>query len=944
MAVNILSKIKSLKSKISSHFNIACCLAASCLLSCSCSDKMTVFVSSTATTAEKEAAQELVDNLSKVYVNSRFVLKEGESFNGKGIYLGTSQSMPSLADEIGKDTTLVSYDGYMVRNASNKSLIYGKSGKGVVNGVYGLLNSLNYGSYIHKDAIPAESNEKFTLEKINNLLSNPVVEQRINFAWHNFLSGCSSWDLPDWQHWIKQSQKVGFNAVMLHCYGNSPMFNFEYNGASKWVGRMANSKEGREWRIQHCDDIRRAIGGQLFDQEFFGSELTARNDVPHEVAVREFTNNILSYASQRGMETIMSIDIDTKPAISQDILKTLPEEARIKVEIPEVDFLNQSGGDFFLPNPDTDAGYGYYKAQVQSLVSSYPTLNNICLWFRIQATPLMGLKKDDMPLKWQKEYEALIAEKPEAEKYWRSVGIFALGKVTEAYKKAASEIAPSLTISIGTWFKYFLPAADYFVAKDVPFIFLDYPYAQETMIGSEKTANQLKDITSRRKVTPIYWGQEDNGYYYGATLEPVEELGTKSQKAGVHGFGIIQWMHKPTEIFVSHMNRQLWSDKLDESLESSVNDYVQKHFNDDIHTLMNEYFIKWVNEGIAIGRESGVRFITSRTSKGDSIQAAIKERVSLLDKALKKVNSKEEEELIAYHYHLENFISKVIEVENHFFKAQDLLVAGKMEEARAETKLCNIEEVINYYAEYIGYYGITKEEMGMLVSMNMRWYPSYVQLRSTVGLDDLRFNFDHTNYEPLVHEPGWSTFFFDKDKKLWETFGTHEIGGTEWNRQGDINIQGQMPESYNEVMQTGLKLKDAVTIPVRPNPHGPQFTMPLPSDYLSAGKYKLTIFTTADEDCTISVNLTINDIKVKERKITKSNQVVVQEPRAERFIYELQQPQPVLTQEEHISKGTSVKCLTYPVELKTMGNINVEIIPSPGAPVICGLTLERVKQ
>ena len=941
---NILKKIKSFRSKVANHSYITCCLAASCLLSCSCSDKMSVYVSSTATTAEKEAARELVDNLSKVYTHSRFVLKEGNSLHVEGIYLGTPQSMPALADEIGKDTALVSYDGYLVTTASNKKLIYGKSEKGVMNGVYGLLNSLNYGSYIHKDAIPEKSHEKFTLEKIGNLCSNPVVEQRINFAWHNFLSGCSSWDLPDWQHWIAQSQKVGFNAIMLHCYGNSPMFNFKYNGVSKWVGRMANSKEGREWRIQHCDDIRKAIGGQLFDQAYFGSELTARKDVPHEVAVREFTNDILSYASQRGMETIMSIDIDTKPAISQDILKTLPEEARIEIEIPNIDFLNQSGGSYFLANPDAQAGYDYYKAQVQALVDDYPTLNNICLWFRIQATPLMGLKKEDLPQKWQQEYEALVAEKPEAGKYWRSVGIFALGKVTEAYKRAASEINPSLTISIGTWFKYFLPAADYFVAKDVPFIFLDYPYAEETMVSNEKSTEQLKNITAHRKVTPIYWGQEDNGYYYGATLEPVEELGTKSENTGVHGFGIIQWMHKPTEIFVSHMNRQLWSDKLDESLEASVDDYVRKHFNDDIQALMNRYFTKWVKEGIAVGRESGVRFITSRMPKGDSIQNHIKDRISLLEKALEKSRFKEEKELIQYHYHLENFISKVIDVEKHFFKAQDLLVAGHVEEARAEAGLCNIEEVINYYAEYIGFYGITKEEMGLLVSMNLRWYPSYVQLRSTVGLDDLRFNFGHTNHEPLVHEPGWSTFFFDKERRLWETLGTHEVGGVEWKSPKDVRLQEALPESYNEMAQTGLKLKEKACIQVRSNPHEPQFTMPLPSDYLSAGKYELTIFTTADEECAFSVNLSVNDIKVKERKIVKSGQIVVQEPRAERFIYELQQPQPLLLQEEHLSQSNAVKSFTYPVELKTLGNINVEIIPSKGAPVICGLTLKRTQQ
>lgn len=915
----------------------------SCILFCSCNDKIAVFISDAATTVEEKAAYELAADLSKMYDNCRFVVKRDASLKKEGIYMGTFQSMPLLAETIGKDTALVAYDGYIVRNMPSRVLIYGKSDKGIMNGSYGLLNALDYGSYIHRDAVPAKSDGKLALAKINDVMSNPVVQQRINFAWHNFLSGCSSWDLSDWEHWIKQSQKVGFNAIMLHCYGNSPMFQFEYNGVSKWVSRMANSKEGREWRIQHCQDIRNAIGGTLFKHDYFGSEMTVKNDVSHQTAVREFTDSIIRYASQRGMETIMAIDVDTKPALCQNVICTLPEEARIKIEIPEIDFLNQSAENLWLPNPDTEAGYGYYKAQVQSLIHDYPTLNNICLWFRIQATPLMGLKKSDLPQKWQKEYEALLKEKPEAEKYWRSVGIFALGKVTEAYKRAAAEIAPSLTVSIGTWFKSFLPAADYFIAKDVPFIFLDYPYASMTMVGNEKNLCQMKQITSHRKVTPIYWGQEDNGYYYGATLKPVEKLGTKSQQAGLHGFGIIQWMHKPTELFVSHMNRQLWTDKLDESLEASVNDYVKKHFSQVVRPEMNKYFIKWLNEGVAVGRESGIRFITERmANRKDVIQAGIKERVAILERALEKTDSQNEKELMLYYYHLENFISKVIDIENHFFRAEDLLVAGKIDEARKEVLLCNIEEVINYYAEYISFYGLTKEELGLLVSMNLRWYPSYVQLRSAVGLDELRFNFAHTDYEPLVHEPGWATYFFDQNKKLWETFGTHEISGTEWKRAEKVDVQKPISQSYVEVMQTGLKLEDSVMIQVRPNPHEPQFTMPLPSDYLSPGKYKLTILATADEDCEMIVKLTTNDIKVKMRELSKNSQVVVQEPRAERFVYTPQQPQQMSSVEEHIMRGTPIKCLTYPVELKTMGNINVEIIPTEGAPVVCGLTLKKV--
>ena len=58
----------------------------------------------------------------------------------------------------------------------------------------------------------------------------PLVPTRLVFNWHNFLSGCSTWDLEQWRLWIAQSQKMGYNAVMVHAYGNNPMAGFRFRG------------------------------------------------------------------------------------------------------------------------------------------------------------------------------------------------------------------------------------------------------------------------------------------------------------------------------------------------------------------------------------------------------------------------------------------------------------------------------------------------------------------------------------------------------------------------------------------------------------------------------------------------------------------------------------------------------------------------------------------
>lgn len=907
----------------------------------SCSEKITVVTSKKAPITEGIAAKELINDLSKKYAKTRFKIATEQPMRGKIIYLGSKESFPELQNKI-NESKLSSFDGYSLKNEGTTGVIYSNSSIGVLNGVYGLLNQLGYGLYMHKDALPVKQHTKFPFSKMN-LTNEPVVEQRINFAWHNFLSGATGWDLPDWKGFIDQSQKTGFNTIMLHCYGNTPIFNFEYNGKSKWVGRVASTKEGREWRIQHCNDIRRTPGGSIFDKEYFGSEVTEVEGAAHQVAVQNLTKKVLNYANERGMKSVISIDVDTKPANSQDIITTLTENARIKIQIPAVEFLNQSGGDFYLANPDTPEGYGYYKAQVQSLAKMYPSINNICLWVRVQATPLMGLKKEDLPESWKKEYETLIAANPAAAKYWRSVGIFALSKVAQAYKKAAEEINPSLTISVGTWFKSFLPAADYFIAKDIPFIFLDYPFVKEVMVNKEESLKQLKEITSHRKVTPIYWGQEDNGYYYGSTLKPVDSLGSKSKEANVYGFGLIQWMQKSAEIFSANMNNQLWSNKIDESIESTVKEYVATHFNDNITLQMSDYFVKWVNEGTAIGRESGVRFITDRIEDREKTQALILGRKSILENALKAAKTKKEKDIIQYYLGMENFLYAAIDVEYHFFKAQDYLAANKMNEAKEEVKLCNIEKVLEDFAEFIRHNGTSKEELGLLASMNLRWYPSYVQLRTAVGMDDLRFNFGHTNYEPLVHEPGFATYFFDQDKKLWETMGSHEIGGDPYKAITVVKGYEGMPNTYNEIIQNGLTLKDTTHITIRANPHTGDFAFPLPSNYVSPGKYKLKlIVNSTNGDCAFKVNLTSNNVSIIAKKTKVNAQVVVQEPKAEQFTYKLMETKPLLSKTENISKSNTAQCLTYTVEISSRSNIGLDIIPTSGKPVISGLILERL--
>ncbi len=62
-----------------------------------------------------------------------------------------------------------------------------------------------------------------------------------------------------------------FNTIMVHAYGNNPMFTFRFAGEDKPVGYLATTRSGRDWGTQHVNDVRRLYGGEVFRSPVFGA-------------------------------------------------------------------------------------------------------------------------------------------------------------------------------------------------------------------------------------------------------------------------------------------------------------------------------------------------------------------------------------------------------------------------------------------------------------------------------------------------------------------------------------------------------------------------------------------------------------------------------------------------------------------------------------------------
>ena len=402
-----------------------------------------IVLGSSAGLHERLAASELASYLGRMYRGQRFDVRTADQdilseIHGAShvILMGTPETFPALATRLGP-AELDRPGGFVVRidaADSNLALIAGADGRAVLHGVYGLLERLGCGFYLSYEVVPTLDGP-FDYNGWD-LADAPLTGDRIVFDWHNFVSGCSGWNLEDWRQWVRHSARMRFTDVMVHAYNNNPMVTFVHNGVERPVGYLATSAKGRDWSTTHLNDVRRIPGAEgLYDGPVFGSDAALVPDGQRVAAAKDLIGKVSEEAVGMGLRVDFAIDVDTgdDPAM----LGTLPESAKFTVE-----------GSQTLVNPDTPEGYAYYRDRVLQLMETYPQIGRVVVWSRwMQSTPWTRLKPEDFP-----------------GNAWR-----------EAFRRALDEAdMRDVELAIGTWEFDHLRAADAFMPEGVMLMALDY--------------------------------------------------------------------------------------------------------------------------------------------------------------------------------------------------------------------------------------------------------------------------------------------------------------------------------------------------------------------------------------------------------------------------------------------------------------------------------------
>jgi len=713
-----------------------------------------VVVPATAQPLEKFAAQELVTRLARIYPDERFAIAATAPAGVTTIEFRRRPGKP---------------ESYAITAAGSKAQIESADPRGALFAVYALLEKLGCGFYLSTETSPPARPGPLRLEGWN-LHDAPLFADRIVFDWHNFLSSASTWEFEDWQRYIDSSVRMRFNGLMVHAYGNNPMFTFRFGGINKPVGNLATTRAGRDWGTEHVNDVRRLIGGGMFSDAVFGASVAKVSPGEQAAAATKLMQRVFRHAAERGMGVTFALDVDTESANPPEMIATLPASARI------------TSGRFQLANPDTREGYSFYKAQVEQLLATYPQITRLAVWHRNNATPWMNIKLEEFPPAWKQEFRGDPVDAP----------MFAIGKITAAFRRALRETGhSSVELAVGTWRLHLLKSADRYLPQEAALMPLDWSTVFDTPAGQR----DLRTVRSKRKLLPVVWAHHDDRTYIGRPYTPYVNFATLLKNSGASGFGIIHWTTRPLDLYFKSTIAQVWAATADQPLELACEEMAARLFGASAREQGIDYLFSWVTEGPMFGRETTDRFMDVLLTLPAEHLKKSAARLQLLAPVDTSKLTPQGRDQFAYFRNYESFIQSFFSSQMAFEKADAAVKSGNYEQARVALKQARPEDTIRLYEQAARTGSITPGEQALLISLNLRWLPYFVSLRQAAGLEPVRYRTGKVEKEPLAQAPGKLTFHVDESGQLWRVIDRESVTGQ--LRLGAIMGDRLEPGSYS---------------------------------------------------------------------------------------------------------------------------------------------------
>jgi hypothetical protein len=134
--------------------------------------------------------------------------------------------------------------------------------------------------------------------------------------------------------------------------------------------------------------------------------------------------------------------------------------------------------------------------------------------------------------------------------------------------------------------------------------------------------------------------------------------------------------------------------------------------------------------------------------------------------------------IIEYYLGQERFYLSFITQHGILHEANIAWKEGQLQKASSLISKASPESTLLTYSNLHESLEYTRGEEAMLISLNLRWLPDFVEQKQLSRVETIRYNFQPTRHDPLAQAPGKYSFFTDENGALWRGMGEAEVMNT----------------------------------------------------------------------------------------------------------------------------------------------------------------------
>lgn len=425
-------------------------------------------------------------------------------------------------------------------------LIIGRQPRGVLYGVYTLLEKLGVGFTLGGDVLPPKR-VHLRLAPFTQLWK-PAFAIRGSLPWFNFLNSPTTWNIEDYRFFFDQMVKMKANFVGFHSYDFEPFCAYRWEGKLTGGEPLVTSTDYNWGQVRGLTTAEFGFGtGESFEEPRFGSRATLEASNREEAIRRaqKLLADALTYAKKRGLKVALGFELHGDPT----------------------DPLTQH----------------HLEARLRALLQQYPVLDYVWLW---QAEglgsgsplPPPQSRLNALREEWRQHFAYLGDER----RIHEATRITAYLLLAHRILKA---IAPQKRLVVGGWggdrwmrFSDFFIGMDRILPKDIIFSALD----NIDPAWEPGVAQAYGRLSPQRQRWAIPWFESDGGglrrdqWAPQCNVHPFSRLLPDALHKGCQGILGIHWRTREVEDVAAFTMRFAWNPQMSE--QAFWQDYTRRCF------------------------------------------------------------------------------------------------------------------------------------------------------------------------------------------------------------------------------------------------------------------------------------------------------------------------------------------------------------------------------